>query len=246
MSDVKIKFKFDTSELENATRQLVAMNGKDLSTALNKKMGWIHRRWLWNVKKADFQRIKNELGVELKSVVGKRGGVLKRKRLGFGDTYYNQLATLIIVSRYRKKGLSVPPKGKLKSEALKLVRSKIKSVNFLKSIIAQAGKPFFPAASGSGGPPKTQDEKIRPIGRTKGFGTLAKDGKKMVAVSVSKEWTKSRIDRKGRTSGGEAGGEKYLKPGLEKAYADETADTVIFLNKQLYDTARKLGVSANR
>jgi len=76
---------FDTSALEQATKELAALNDKELSVYLNKKMGWLHRRWLWNVKKADFQRIKKELGAELKSVTGKRGKPLKRQRLALND-----------------------------------------------------------------------------------------------------------------------------------------------------------------
>jgi hypothetical protein len=242
-------FKIDTSEMDSAIMQLLPYTSKGVSQLINQKVGWVLRKTLWNTKKADFEKIKRELGVELKQVMGRRGKPLKRMKLAVNDKYYKQLSTLIVVSRLRKKGEPIPSKSKLKSMAVDLVRAKVRSVAFLKSGVATALKPFLKFCSGkAGGPPPSNDERAKTYGEPKGWGSIATDNTNGVFHASGKFilFTKRRTDRKGRTSGGNTGAVNYVKPALEAAFKSELTDTKQRLNDVLFEAARKVGISAKK
>lgn len=268
MADFKLPIpglKFDTSELELATRQLSAENGKDLATAFNKKMGWLLRRWLWETKKADYAKMARSLGMRLRmgksgQKVTKTGKILKFK----GGWKANRVSSLggsagsfrskrladegamvpIIIAMISKRKSGSPYKGVSRSAGKSAMRAAIKkkfgararSIGYLKSAIATAQKPFLPFSSGGRGLPP-MDRTVKQYGRPKGFGTLARAGNRMLAVAVDKSTTKRQGDKALR---------KYAEPALAKAYADELRDTREYLDKVLYETARKLGISAKR
>lgn len=246
-------FAFDTSELEATVRQITAHNGKDLARALNKKMGWLLRRWLWNTPKADSAKAIRELGLQLKNYQAgekktKSGKVIKFKGGWKVKGAATNSATLPMIIRMisRRKGGS-PFKGKSRAEGArsmtraisKRTKGRLRSIGYLKSAIASAQKPFLPFSSGAAGsvPPTDTSKNLKPTGRPKGFGTLATEGIRMMAVAVDKSTTKRQQDK---------GLMKFALPALQKAYRDELADTQKYLNDTLYDTARKLGVSAKR
>jgi hypothetical protein len=253
-------FKFDTSQLELATRQLVAANGKDLSDAFNKKMGWLLRRWLWLTPKADKSKMVRQLGLQMKlyqsgeKVSKKTGKVLKFKGgwkikgAGRGNVRSKRLRDagamfpLIFAIINKRKGGS-PFKGKTRAAGRRAMAKAVKrktwfrtrSIGYLKSAIASAQKPFLPFSSGSsnGVPPAENDSALKPVGRPKGFGTLATPGNRLLAVAVNKALTRKQGDR---------GLMKYALPALRKAYADELADTQGYLEQVLRKTARRVGV----
>lgn len=249
----KSLFKFDTSALEAATRALAAENGKDLARAFNKKMGWLLRRWLWLTPKADYARMARTLGLQLRlyqsgEKVTRTGKVLKFKggwRIKGVRKNRDELPRIIAMIQKRKSGS--PFKGKTRAAGARAMAQAIKrkigartrSIGYLKSAIASAQKPFLPFASGPGGgvPPVENDRSLKPVGRPKGFGTLAQPGSRVLAVAVDKSNTKRQGDK---------GLMKYARPALEKAYAAELADTEKYLNDVLYETARRLGIRAKR
>lgn len=250
-----VPLKFDTSELELATRQLATETGKDLAAAFNKKMGWLLRRWIWNTQKTDFPKMARTLGLRLRmSKAGekktKTGKTIKFKARwkASGKTFKteDQAVPLIVAIIQKRKGGS-PYKGKTRREGRRAMIAAVKkkfgararSISYLKSAIASAQKPFLPFSSGNspGAPPVDRDRNLKPVGKPKGFGTVAVAGTRMLAVAVDKSTTKRQ---------GAKALLKYAKPALEKAYADELKDTREYLNKVLYDTARRLGIKANR
>jgi hypothetical protein len=232
-------FKLDTSELEKTTRLLAELNGKDLATATNKKMGWLLRRWLWNTPKADRLEIGKQLSSLIYSFKGSRRTLKTATRYqSKGQQYEAPVAALIINSvraKQGKKGLY----GDAMAKAVKnLIGGRQRSSAYLKSGIATALKPFLPFASGGAGPPLEKGKELKPVGQPKGFGIPAQSSSGItVATAIDKTLTKRR---------GDAGLMKIAKPALEQAYRDELADTEKFYNEQLYQTAKKIGITCKR
>ena len=247
-------FKFDTSALELATRQLVAENGKDLATAFNKKMGWMLRRWLWLTPKADKNVMARKLGLQMKLYQSGEKTTKSGKKLKFkggwkikgaakkGNSTTKTGASIpMIFSILSKRKSGSPFKGRSRSAGRKAmakavkkkIGARLKSISYLKSAIATAQKPFLSYSSGSNTVPQDNSSSLKPVGRPKGFGTLATAGNKVVAVAVNKAMTKRQGDK---------GLMKYALPALQKAYADELADTQAFLEKELRKTAQRLSI----
>lgn len=255
----KSLLRFDTSALELAVRQISAENSKDLATAFNKKMGWLLRRWLWLTPKADRAKMVRQLGLQMKlyqsgekttktgkilkfkggwKIKGAGKGNLRSKRPRDAGEMFPMIIALISKS---KKGS--PYKGKTRAQGrramARLVKRKsffrTRSIGYLKSAIATAQKPFLKYSSGSsnGVPANESDPQLKPVGRPKGFGTLAEPGPRVLAVAVNKAFTRKQGDK---------GLMKYALPALQKAYSDELADTERFLEETLKKTARRLGV----
>lgn len=246
-------FKFDTSLLEQATRELAKENGKDLAKAFNKKMGWLLRRWLWLTPKSNYNKIVRQLGLQRKlyqsgEKVTKKGtlkfkggwkikGVAKKGNI---TTSGGESLPLIyaLVSK-RKKGS--PFKGKTRKQGAKAMGiavkkkylARIRSIGYLKSGIASAQKPFLPFSSGGTQMPPEDNKQMKPTGRPKGFGTIASPGNRVLAVALSKTGTRRQGDR---------GLMRFALPALQKAYDIELADTVNYLEGELKKTARRLGV----
>lgn len=253
---------FDTTELQDATLKLSAQLGKDVPRAMNKKMGWLLRRWLWYTPKADIGKMASSLNVRLR--LGKSGektvkvkGVsrtIKFKggwKMAHGRTYGEApLAALIIQARQRKAGLGSPFKGVSRAKGAsamrklvsKMTKARARSAGFLKSGIAAAFKPFLPFASsyGNGVPPIDRDRNLKPTGS--GITGIGQPATETMGFAVAIDRTLTKKSSKGVLSN--KGMMKYARPALERAYKEETADTVEFLNKALYETARRLGISA--
>ena len=244
--------RIDTSELESVTRQLASATNKDVATAINKKMGWLLRRWMWITPKSDYNQMARSLGMKQKlyasgqktTKTGKtikfKGG-WKVKGVGKGNLKTDSGSVAMLVAMISKSKHGSPYKGKTRSagrQAMiaavkKRFSARAKAVAYLKSGIATALKPFLKFASGSSAFPP--DTKAKQVGRAKGFGTVATPGQRVLAVAVSKTTTKRQKDKALL---------KYSLPALKQAYAEELADTKAYLNKTLYETARKLGISA--
>lgn len=253
--------KLDTSDMELAVRQIVAENGKDLATAFNKKMGWLLRRWLWLTPKTDRAKMVRQLGLQQKlyqsgektTRTGKKirfKGGWKVKGAGRGNVRARRKGILtggddipLIVAIISKHRHGSPYKGKTRAAGrramAKLVKKKsglrLRSIGYLKSAIATAQKPFLRYCSGSsnGVPVQENDSSLKPVGRPKGFGTIAQPGPRVLAVAVNKALTRKQGDK---------GLMKYALPSLRKAYADELADTQRFLDETMRKTAARVGV----
>lgn len=249
----KSLFKFDTSALEASVRQLTTANCKNLASAFNKKMGWLLRRWLWLTPRADYARMARDLGLQLRLYSGgekttKTGKVIRFKggwKIKGVASGRDQLPKIIAMISKSRKGS--PFKGKTRAAGerafAKAIKKKVgaraRSMGYLKSAIASAQKPFLKFSSGSsnGVPEAINENGMKPVGRPKGFGTIAEPGNRVLAVAVDKSITKRQKDK---------GLMKYSLPALRKAYADELADTERFLNETLYKSARSLGINAKQ
>ena len=220
-------------------------------------MGWLLRRWLWLTKKADKSTMIRQLGLQMKLYQAgerstKTGKTLKFKGgwkvrgAGRGNirsknpSDAGKLFPLIVAIIQKRKGGS-PYKGKSRAAGRRAMAKAVKrkawfrqrSIAYLKSGIASAQKPFLKFSSGSTGVPQDNDPLLKPVGRPKGFGTIATPGNQVMAIAISKTNTRKQGDR---------GLMKFALPALHKAYADELADTVRQLEIELTKTARRVGV----
>jgi hypothetical protein len=263
MPAAQFPLRWDTSELASTAARLFALQGKDLAAGLNKKMGWLLRRWLWNTPKADYRELARTLGLQMRlgqsgektTKTGKRikfkGGWKIKGAAKQGNVRSSRIADAggmfpLIFALVNKPGKS-PFKGKsrragaraMKKAVDKKWKARVRSISYLKSAIASAQKPFLPFSSGNSpsGPTQDNSSSLKPVGKPKGFGTPAQPGDRVQAVAVDASFTKRQGDKALR---------KYAIPAFQRAYRDELADTEAYLEKVLQDTARKVGVRTRR
>ncbi len=229
--------KSSQADFQNTLKRYLQVNRRTLPEALNEKAYFITGAAIRNTHKADYERIKTEMGAFLKPVIGKRGKELKRKVLGLQEDYWAQLATIIIVARLRKAGKKIPPAAELIKMALDLVRARIRSVGFIRS-------GWLPALR--------RLARFSKYGRIKfASGDLPKmSGVKKGGVSPA---TAAQGDFAKCVIWNSAGGLpkhkgaliKYGQPGLEKAVQEETASMKKYLEGKLRENAHAAGVKTN-
>ena len=103
---------------------------------VNEKSAIIVNQTIKTTKRADAERIKEEMGAYLSPVIGKRGKELKKKKLSLLNAlqpYWNQLAVLLVIARLRKANKPIPAASELKELAIKLVSARLKSIGFVAS-----------------------------------------------------------------------------------------------------------------
>ncbi len=229
--------KASEADFKNTLRRYLKVNRRTLPEALNEKAYFIAGGAIRHTHKADHERIKAELGAKMESVIGKRGKALKRKTLAIVENYWATLAVILVIAGLRKAGKPIPSDGELKDRALNLVRSRIRSVGFIRS-------GWLPALR--------RLARFSKYGRIKfGFGDLPKKvGKNKGGVSPA---TEAQGDLAKVIIWNSAGGEekhkgalmKYGQPGLEAAFREETADMKRYLEKKLRENARASGIKTN-
>lgn len=245
MATNKSLITLDTSELEAAVRQLSAHLGKDLPKALNKKMAWLLRRWFWKLPQVPATRINSQLGLRMRQT-----GSGKWRRVGARTFKRADQDVPLIVAIIQKRGS--PFKGVSRKEGLRRMKAAVKKISgararssgYLKSGVVSAMQPFLRFASGGrqASPPRAG---MKPTGRAKGFGFPAREGgTSHTAIASDQTISRNRWSRNKKPE--DAALRKYALPALREAYREELADTLEFLNKTLYDTARKVGISARR
>lgn len=182
--------------------------------------------------KADADRIRRELGGEMQSVIGKRGKALKRKKLGFSGSYSTSLAVALIIAKLRKAGKQIPDAKTLAEMGLALIRSRLRSVAFIRSGWLPALKKFarFSKYTRIG-----RDLSGKQYGQAKGGATVA---------SKSQGWKATAIFW--NSAGGEAKHKdairKYGEPALAQAFRQETASMKEYMERKMKEGARKLGI----
>jgi len=236
--------KASQADFQNTLKRYLQVNRRTLPEALNEKAYFIvagsptTQGAIRLTRKADYQRIKDELGAQMMSIgIGKRGKALKKQSLQIVTDYWAQLSVLIIIARLRKKGEKIPPAAELKEKALKMVRARIASVGFIRSgwlpalrrlaRFSKYGRVKF--ASGDL-PKKTGDFKGGVSPATAAQGNFAK----CVIWNSAGGLTK----HKGALI-------KYGQPGLEKAVQEETASMKKYLAGKLRENAHAAGVKTN-
>ena len=221
-------------EFDRTLKDYLAVNRRTLPESLNEKAYFIAGGAIRNTHKADADKIRSELGAAMTPVIGKRGKALKRKKLSFTGKYSMSLAVAIVVAKLRKAGKEIPVAGKLAEMGLALIRSRLRSVGFIRS-------GWLPA--------------LRRLARFSQYGKLkfemprqygvAKGGVSPATASQG-DWAKVVI---WNSAGGEAKHKqallRYGAPGLEAAVNEETASMKSYLEKKLRQNAQTAGIKTN-
>jgi hypothetical protein len=234
-----VQFKFSISkgsqrEFDRTLKSYLAVNGRTLPEALNEKSYFIAGKAIRNTHKADVNQIRASLGAEMKSVVGKRGKALKKKKIGFTDKYSNSVAVAIVVAGLRKAGEAIPSAEKLAELGLALIRRRLKTVTFIRS-------GWLPS--------------LRRLARFSKYGRLKFDDAKQYGQPKggTSPATASQGDYAKVSIWNSAGGEskhkqallRYGAPGLEAAVNEETASMKQYLEKKLRQNAQAVGIRTN-
>lgn len=225
-----------TSQAEfNATlRRYLKYNRRTLPESLNEKGYFIAKEAIYQTHKADHERIKKELGAEMSPIIGKRGKATKKKKLALLEKYWAQLSVLIIIARLRKAKKQIPSASELKEMALKMVRSRIISVGFIRSGWLSA---------------------LRKLARFSKYGEIKFELPKKTGVfkGGASPATSSQGNLAKCVIWNSAGGEKkhknalirYGQPALELAVTLETKSMKDYIEKKLRESAQKAGIKTN-
>ena len=218
-------------DFNNALKRYLRVSSRSLPEALNEKAYFVAAGAIRNTHKADFEKIKSELGAHMVGVIGKRGKELKRKKLALVENYYSQLIVLIIVARLRRAGKPIPPADELKDMALGEVRKRIASVGYIRSGWVAAVRVL--ARFSKYGRLKFEMPKM--FGSPRGGVKIAREGD-----PVARIWNDA-----GRTGKQAEAVAKYGQEGLERAFKEETADMLQHLEGKLKDAAVESGIKTN-
>jgi hypothetical protein len=224
----------------------------------NRKAYMINRRAIWHTKKADAQKIQEELGAaEAFNLVinkaGKRKGMFSRARKHSTFVFANTVNDLagrwerIVIARLRKAGKAIPKAEELAEYLAKAFKARLRSIAFIKSGFIEPrerfkawcqshgvpiGKAGLPAQEGPG------------IGGPKQIGPSKKGG----AAPANFNWFtratffNSAVSRHSEHQDAltEFGGEA-----LQRAFNEETADTLQEIEKRLRQHAQACGIKTN-
>lgn len=221
-------------DFDRTLKDYLSVNRRTLPEALNEKGYFIAGRAIQNTHKADANQVRASLGAEMKSVVGKSGKTLKRKKLGFTDKYSNSVAVEIVIASLRKAGKAIPSAEKLAELGLALIRRRLKSITFIRS-------GWLPSLR--------RLARFSKYGRLK-FSDAKQYGKPKGGVSPANaaqgDYAKVSI---WNSAGGEAKHKqallKYGAPGLEAAVIQETADMRGYIERKLRKNAQTVGIKTN-
>ena len=222
------------NDFNRTLKNYLEYSGRTLPEALNEKAYFICSAAIQNTHKADADTIRRELGGEMQSVIGKRGKALKRKKLGFSGSYSMSLAVAIIVARLRKAGKQIPNANALAAMGLDLIRSRLRSVAFIRS-------GWLPA--------------LRRLAKFSKYGRI-----KFAVGDTGRQYgiAKGGVTPAARTGGlnsrvifwNSAGGEskhkdalnKYGGAGLDAAFRQETASMSEYIERKMREGAAKVGI----
>lgn len=236
----------------DALKQLAYAKNKNMSDVANKKLYYTARRAVWYTQVANASKIANELGQNVTAAKGKRAGSVTMK----GQSLFNnrirkdgteESLAERLVNFYRvklgKKGISG---DKLKKAARALVGARLRSIGFLKAgwvasrdaMKRQAKIMSAPEGTVAGG------SKRAGVARLGGAMAAQKDRNKAFAAI----WNQASYgNRPNKSRGNEPYGHdaaliRYGLPALERAFRDETADTMQELERTMKKSAQSLGI----
>lgn len=248
-----VTVRINTREFTPTLKKYAALSKRTPAEICNRKAYMINRRFIWNVRKAQAEDIKQELGAHdafnlVINKSGKRKGkfsmakkhatfIFDKTASGAGGRFER-----IIIARLRKAGKHIP-KGEAMAELMvKTLKARLRSIAFLASgaipareqfknwcrahgvPIGKAGMPPQPG-SGIGGP--------KQVGQPKGGARPANFNWFTKATFFNA--ASAKHDTKGAL-------QKYGMPAMEKAFSDETQDTLLEIEKRLKQKARSAGI----
>ena len=239
----------------DALKKLAYAKGKNMSDVVNKKLFYTARRAVWYTKAANASAIAKELGQNVTGAKGKRAGSVTMKGQSLFNNRRNKEGTEEslaerLVNFYRvklgKKGLSGE---KLQKAARALVGARLRSIGFLKagwiaardSMKRQARIMSAPEGTLAGGTKRAGVARL-------GDAEAAKPDRNKAFARI---WNQASYGNKrnprrgGELYGHDAALMKYGLPALEKAFREETADTMQELEKELRKSARAAGIKTN-
>jgi len=244
-----VTIRINHREFDRSLRQYSTLSKRTPAEICNAKAYFINRRALWHTKKADAERIKQELGAHDVSILkkSKRGDRwLRSKRKSFVfDSKGDAMPRLayIILARLRKAGkLSSLRMEDLHAKMVRVLNARLRSVAFIKSGFI-APREHFKAwcisqgvSIGGKGLPPNEPSRIggpKQIGSPKGGATAAQAN--WIARATFYNAADAKRDTKGSL-------QKHAGPAMERAFAEETADTMAYVEKRLKQHARACGI----
>lgn len=240
-------------EFTSTLRKYALLSSRTPAEICNRKAYFINRRAIWNTRKADYAKMAKELGQILKEVKRKFRGKPGQTRLSArGQGQFNSagdapLLAIIINARRGKKGQK-GLHGAAMSEAFKKVfGARARSIAFIKSGFIEARDTFKRwcqsngvSIGGRGLPPSESSA----AGGPKQIGSKKLGGAEPAIIgrwsARARFWNTANAKRDHKEAV-----ITYGTPGLEKGFADETADTVGEIEKRLRQHAKTAGVRTN-
>lgn len=233
-------------------RKYASLSKRTPAEICNRKSYMINRRAIWNTRKAEAEKVKQELGAHdatnlVVNKSGKRKGLFSRARKHATyvfDRAGDGMSRLerILVARMKKAGQQIPGAEALAELAIKVLKARLRSIAFIKSGFIPArdrfknwclahgvsiGKAGLPPSVGSGiGEPKT-------VGSVKGGASPANFN--WYAKATFYNGASAKHDTKGALS-------KFGGDGLQQAFAEETADTLQEIERRLKQHAAASGI----
>ena len=236
----------------DALKKLAYAKGKNMSDVVNKKLFYVAKRAVWYTHTANAAAIARELGQNVTAAKGKRAGSVTMKGQSLFNNRKNKDGTEEslaerLVNFYRvklgKKGLSGE---KLKKAAQAMVGARLRSIGFIKagwiaardSLKRQAKIMSSPEGTLAGGTKRSGVARL-------GGSESAKPERNKASARIWNQASygnKANKRRGGEPYGHDAALQKYGLPALEKAFHEETADTMRELEKELRKSAQSLGI----
>jgi len=235
----------------DALKKLAYAKGKNMSDVANKKLYYVARRAVWYTKTANASAIARELGQNVTAAKGKRAGSVTMKGQSLFNNRKNKDGTeeslaARLVNFYRvklgKRGISGE---RLEKAARALVGARLRSIGFIKAGWIAARDAMKKQAKIMTAPEGTLAGGTKRAGVARLGGAMAsKPDRNKAFASI---WNQASYGSKpNQRRGGEPYGhdealQKYGLPALEKAFREETADTMRELEKEMRKSAHAAG-----
>ncbi len=232
-----VTIRINRTEFDRALNRYAALSKRTPQEIVHGKSYFINRRAIWHTRKADVAEIKK---LRERRVIGT--GMKRGRRFVLRDPLSTSRAALIIQAALRKAGKPLLKQSELPAAVRKFINLRLRSVAFLKSGFIRARDGFkswcqsHGVSIGGKGLPPNESSRIggpKEIGRPKGGFFLASPIWRARATFFN------AASAKGDTKGALA---KFAGAALERAFDEETADTMEYVEKRLKQHAKTCGI----
>lgn len=237
---------------ESALKQLAYKSGKNFSDVANKKLFYVARRSVWYTQTASAAAIAKEMGQNVTAATGRRAGSVTMKGQGMfnnrreGDGSETNLAKRLVNFYRRKLGKKGIYGEKLEKAARALVGARLRSIGFLKAGWIAARDAMKQKAKLMSEPLGTIAGGVKRRGVARlGDAIASKPDRNKAYAAI---WNQASYgSRQNPRRGNEpfkhdAALLKYGLPALERAFSEETKDTLQQVEKELRKSAQSLGI----
>jgi hypothetical protein len=234
---MKPTFKLNTREFDATLKRYMALSKRTPKEVTDTKGFFIARAASRLTDRANYQKMANELGQELKVYSGKRASRQGRLTMKGGKTF-NTAATapapllaLIINARRGRKGQPGLYGATMKEAFRRVFGARARSIAFIAASWLPAIRTLAPLSSFRGAP--RQGTGLRQVGQAKGFAIPSRGGWKAKTVIAN------TADPKHDTNDALL---KWGLPGLQKAFDHEARSMKAYIEKKLAENARRAGI----